>query len=83
LGQDDPTTGDVGMFAQKQWVLRSPTAGEDRIDPVVMLIQCVDDVAGAVRDRLDRRQVKQCQIVNRIAQRQARDHSPKGWIGAR
>ncbi len=71
------------MFAQEHGVLGAAAAGQDGVDPVALGVQRIDDVAGAVGDPLDRRQIGDGEVVQGIGQRQTGDDALEGRIGAR
>ncbi len=71
------------MLTQKQPVLGPAAAGENGLNGKARLVHFVDDMPRPVGDRLDRRQVKQRQIVERRRQLQSRHHSPQGGVRPR
>ncbi len=75
--------GDVSVLAQQRLVARAAAGHHHAGDPMARRVQAVDDVARAIGQGLDRRQILARQRVLPVLQRQPGDHSARQRIGPR
>jgi len=70
------------MLAQEDRILRPIPADHQRADRIILPVHFLEDMAGAMGDRLDCGQILQRQIIGRRGESQAGDRPLQRRIGA-
>ena len=63
FGQENATACCVSMLTQEDVILGATPRGEDRVDPVALGIERINDVFGAVCETLQRSEIQLRQII--------------------